>query len=202
MRANMDERYFLRHCLSIFTHCISAQYMWQKGTPSSRAYNQGHVEHALRHAKWQHASTGVHTYASCTPALRMASVGQGCAVLSSFIQSSSICLFSALHQFVQISCSPAVGFRRIGSFLQNVLLHCPFHSCKHTHAYTHIGHTRSVLTAHDCSHSAYSQRCFVPKLWQHSTSNSRVTQSFKYCSPLLHYTLLCAYINLLYIDMQ
>lgn len=38
--------------------------------------------------------------------------------------------------------------------------------------------------------------------WQHSTSNSRVTQSFKYCSPILQHTLLSAYINLLYIDMQ
>lgn len=57
---------------------------------------------------------------------------------------------------------------------KNVLPHCPFPSRKHTC----VLHKLHIIVAALHIHRG----CFMPNSWQHSTSNSRVTQSFKYLS--------------------
>lgn len=63
----------------------------QNGIPYLKAYTQDHAEHAkcpAASSQYTHMQEG------------MALVGYGCALLSSFIQHGSICLFSALRHSV------------------------------------------------------------------------------------------------------
>lgn len=139
----MDRRGFLRQ-LFLGTTYISARMWKSREEPlSSWAYhrNRGHVEHALRHAKWWDASTHVHsTHTRTHDGFCQDKAVQSCHLL---FRAALYVYCQHGHHSVQMSCSPPTGFRRMGSFQQNVLLHCTFHSRKHAHTHTLWNCTRS-----------------------------------------------------------